>query len=449
MRLAALLCLTILCHIAAEAQAGAPKISTDTLNILFRSDSVRIDFNFANNARVWQNFEDVFLRDYSHYNPANLRLDIYSGASPEGNRAHNEWLGEHRGQAVAQLVRQRLGGRVGNIVVHNEGPRWQALYDNIAASNELWRDEVLAILDKPAGTNPRVLDPREIELRRLYRGRLWPKLQPYLAPLRSGASAVLSWQPARDTVVVMAPAPLPARRDTIVIREVHRDTVWVISTAPPPMIMADYKQRRADSLKAVRDSIYQSRLGYPAWAVKTNLLMWGIVAPNVQVEIPLGRTNRWSLELECFSPWFTWSHNAHAHQCLNGGIEVRYWLGHRERYRWLQGWHIGLAGAVGYYDIEWKKHDGYQGEYVNTYLNLGYQHRWGRHWGLDFGIGAGGFFTKYRHYNGGSVYPDNHLEEWDEHLIYRNKGNFTWIGPCHANLSLVYFFNGKRKITRQ
>ena len=62
-RLAALLCLTILCHMTAGAQPGTPKISTDTLNILFRNASVRIDFNFANNARVWQNFEDVFLRD--------------------------------------------------------------------------------------------------------------------------------------------------------------------------------------------------------------------------------------------------------------------------------------------------------------------------------------------------------------------------------------------------
>jgi hypothetical protein len=176
-------------------------------------------------------------------------------------------------------------------------------------------------------------------------------------------------------------------------------------------------------------------------ALKTNLLLWGVVAPNIQLEIPLGRQNRWSLELAYFTPWFIWGHNSHASQCQNWGAEVRYWLGNRKQRRWLQGWHVGIAVAGGYYDFEWKKHEGYQGEHLNTYVNIGYQHRWGDHWGLDFGVGAGALFTKYRHYYGGSVYPDNHLEEWDEHLIYHDKGTFTWAGPCHANITLAYFFN--------
>ena len=436
MRLAALLSLAILCHITAGAQAGTPKISADTLNILFRTNSVRIDFNFANNARVWQSFEDVFMRDYSHYNPDNLRLDIYSGASPEGNRAHNEWLGEHRGQAVAQLVRQRLGGRVGNVVVHNEGPRWQAFYDNIAASNEPWRDEVLAILDQPEGTNPRRQDPRETKLRSLYGGRLWTKLQNYLAPLRSGASAVLSWQPARDTVVIVQqtlPAPVlpppPARRDTLVI--LQRDTVWVINTPPPATLPQPNR----------RDSIQQELLMYPAWAVKTNLLLWCAVAPNIQLEVPIGRNNRWALELEYFVPWFVWNHNAQAHQFHNLGLELRHYLGNRQKHRWLQGWHIGVAGAVGYYDWEWKKHEGYQGEYVNAYLNIGYQHRWGRHWAIDASIGGGAMITKYRHYYGSSTYPKDHEEDWDRHLMFHDKDNFIWLGPCHAGIQLSYMFN--------
>ena len=449
-RLAALLCLTVLCHIAAGAQPVMPKISTDTLNILFRNASVKIDFNFANNARVWENFEEVFLRDYSQYKPENLRLDIYSGASPEGNEAHNKWLGEHRGLAVEQLVRQRLGGRVGNIVIHNEGPRWQAFYDKIAASNEPWRDEVLAILDQPPGTNPRAQDPRETQLRKLYGGSLWRKLQSYLAPLRSGASAVLSWQPVRDTIIIVQePAPVvlpPPVRDTIVIVQkpapvvlpppvrdtlvvVHRDTVWLFNT--PTTVEKPLK----------RDTIQKELLEYPAWAIKTNLLMWCAVAPNIQLEIPLGRNNRWALELEYFVPWFIWNHNAQAHQFHNAGLEVRYYLGDRKKHRWLQGWHIGLAGAVGYYDWEWKKHDGYQGEYVNAYLNIGFQHRWGEHWAIDASIGGGAILTKYRHYKGSSTYPKDHEEDWDRHLMFQDKSNYQWFGPCHVGVQLSYMFN--------
>lgn len=257
-------------------------------------------------------------------------------------------------------------------------------------------------------------------------------------------------RPARDTIVIRdTVVVMMHRRDTVVMMmpATHRDTVVMMMPAKKLKVMTaadSLKARRKAERQARRDSLLEERLLYSSWAVKTNLLMWGVVAPNIQLEIPLGR-NHWSLELEYFTPWFTWSHNAHASQFQNVGLELRYYPGNRERRRWLQGWHIGLAGAAGYYDWEWKKSEGYQGEYLNGYLNIGYQHRWGRHWGLDMGIGLGAMFTKYRHYYGGSVYPDNHLEEWDEHLIYHHSGHYLWPGPCHANLSLVYFFNKKRK----
>lgn len=219
-------------------------------------------------------------------------------------------------------------------------------------------------------------------------------------------------------------------------------------------LMNGKKHRRTDPQKELRkqqkrerrDSILVEQLRYPAVAaVKTNLLLWGVVAPNLQVELPLLKNNRWSIELEYFTPWFTWSKNAHAHQFQNVGLELRYYLGNRKYHPSLQGFHVGLAAAVGYYDWEWKRSEGYQGEYINGYINFGYQHRWGTRWGLDMGLGIGAMLTKYRHYYGGSVYPDNHLEEWDEHLIWHDNGHFHWIGPCHANVSLVYYFNKKKK----
>jgi len=63
------------------------------------------------------------------------------------------------------------------------------------------------------------------------------------------------------------------------------------------------------------------------------------------------------------------------------------------------------------------------------------------HWALDCTLGVGAMATKYRHYYGGSVYPDNHLEPWDEHLIWHDTGHFLWPGPCHASVALVYMFN--------
>ena len=62
------------------------------------------------------------------------------------------------------------------------------------------------------------------------------------------------------------------------------------------------------------------------WAVKTNMLLWGVLAPNVEIEAPLGTSNSWSVEGELFFPWWTWDHNTYATQALNVGAEVRYRL---------------------------------------------------------------------------------------------------------------------------
>ena len=400
----------------------------DTLVIQFRLDSTSVDLSYADNAANWQQFVDRFNNEFAGRSSEAVQFDIYAGASPEGSRNHNLRLGQKRGDAIAALVRKQLGERAGTIEVHNLGPRWDDLYDRVAASDEPWRDEVLKILHTDYKADPRYADPREMHLRSLQDGTVWPVLmKEYLAPLRGGSgTVVVSWQP-RDTVfirdtVVMQQAP--REKDTIVIIHENYITPGRVKKVPQP----------ADQT--------------PAWAIKTNLALWGVVAPNVQVELPLGRSNRWSIEFEYFQPWFIWNRNSQASQCVNLGVEGRYWLGKRQYHRYLDGWHIGLALAGGYYDWEWFPSDGYQGEYINTYFNIGYQLRFGEHWAVDFGIGLGAMGTQYRHYYGGSVYPEGREEEWDQHLIWHDTGYFLWPGPCHANISIVYLFNFKDKQRR-
>ncbi|MBR6881697.1 MAG: DUF3575 domain-containing protein [Bacteroidales bacterium] len=185
----------------------------------------------------------------------------------------------------------------------------------------------------------------------------------------------------------------------------------------------------------------------PAWALKTNMLLLGVAAPNLQAEFPLGTKNRWSVEGEVICPWWTFAHNAYAEQVLNFGVEFRYWLGSRQYHPVLDGWHIGLAAAFGYYDLEWKS-KGIQGEHVNGYLNIGYQHRFGKddRWGIDAGVGIGALYTpRHRRYLGSTLFPENHLEEYDDHLMYQNKGLLLWPGASHVNVTIMYFFDMKKK----
>ncbi len=390
------------------AQANTQE-ARDTLEVHFRVGNSNLDLNFADNKREIDQFVQYINANYANVPAQYLKLDVYSGASPEGPIEINRRLGEERGLALKQALLDRLGWLNGRIAVINQGARWGGLYKMIDESNEPWKYDVLKIIQEEPSEDTWARDEREAKLRKLDRGRVWNVLNTkYLPTLRSSGSAVIA------KVVNM--------KDTLVIR----DTVFYIPEPCAPYV----------------EPVYQNHV----WAVKTNLLMWGFITPNIQVERSLGKTNRWSIEGEFFCPWFTWSHNAHAHQFLNWGLELRYWLGNRAKHHRLDGWHIGPAVAIGYYDWEWKHSEGYQGEYLNVYCNIGYQHRFGRHkqWAIDGGIGFGYIPTKYRHYLGSSQFPVGHEEEYDDHLMWQDTGWKHIIGATHANLTIAYLFGTKK-----
>ena len=407
-------------------QMSAVNVLGDTLQVQFRVGQSNIDLSYADNERQVTQFCQRVMRNLAISEQEEMQLNIYTGASPEGPEELNRRLGEQRGIALKELLTERLKGLVLHCAVINEGPRWGQLYKMVEKSNEPWREEVLTILGKRPEADEWKTDEREQRLRKLKNGLVWRELnERYLPPLRTSGSAVIF--PVRPLA--------PSQHDTIVIR----DTIIYIPEPCPqyePPIDLD-----------------------PAWAVKTNLLLWGVIAPNVQVERSLGKTNRWSIEGEIFWPWWTWSHNAHAEQFLNLGVELRYWLGNRQKHHTLDGWHIGMGLAGGYYDFEWKRSEGWQGEYLNVYCNLGYQHRFGRRnqWAVDGGLALGWIPTKFRHYVGSSQakdYADQHPsknyhlgpnEEYDDHLMWLNNGWKHILGATHVNFSIAYIIGAKKK----
>ncbi len=396
--------------------ASASNLVTDTLTIRFRLDSIRVDMDYADNRRSWEEFEANFRDTYYGKSPYGLRLDIYSGASPEGSFIHNRWLGESRGEAIRRLVRQRLGSSVGNIIVHNEAARWDALYEAVAASDEPWRDEVLSIIEMTPSSDGSQWDHREVKLRTLRGGTVWPiLLEKYLAPLRSGATAVLSWLSNRDTIVI---------RDTVVLE------VPLYPRAPDDL---------ADKVDSVMKRKPVQRL--PVWILRTNLPLLGTGTPNFQAEWSLGHRDKWSMNVEGVWSWWTFSYNAYANEILYGSVELRRWLGRRYRHHTLDGWHIGLGIGVGYGDLEWKSR-GYQWEIYSGFINLGWQRRFGRRrqWAFDAGVALGYAHIPWRRYTGSSLFPEGHEELHDDHLMWRETGRTNWVGTPHANISIGYVF---------
>ena len=398
-------------------RAEAKPIQGDTLQVHFRVGQSDLDMNFADNKSHVDEFVKNALRSYGSRAPKDLHLQIFTGASPEGPSELNRRLGEQRGMALRKVLIDRLEGLVENITVVNQGARWGQLYNMVEQSQEPWREDVLTILGKRPETDEWKTDDREQRLRKLKNGLVWRELNTrYLPVLRSSGSAIIA--PIEEEVKAEL-----SRVDTIVIL----DTIIYLPEPCPQ---------------------YEPPIDLnPAWALKTNLLLWGVIAPNIQLERSLGKTNRWSMEAEFFMPWWTWSKNAHAEQFVNGGLELRYWLGNRQKHHTLDGWHLGLAVAGGYYDFGWKNSEGWQGEYLNVYCNLGFQHRFGRRnqWAVDGGIGLGWIPTKYRHYLGSSVYPEGFEERYDDHLMWQNNGWKHYLGATHVNFTLAYIFTKKSK----
>ena len=398
--------------LASSVQGAFAEQRTDTLEVKFRVGQSDIDLSYADNERRIAEFTRLVKEYYASVPMSQLKFDIFTGASPEGPTELNKRLGEQRGVALRKLLKERLGEQAPQMAVVNKGARWGELYQMVDKSNEEWREDVLRILSKqPAKDNWRV-DPREQQLRRLKNGAVWRELdQRYLPVLRASGMAVIASIPE-------------VQKDTIVI--INKDTIYYFPE-PIPGEIIDHR---------------------PFWAVKTNLLLWGVIAPNLQLEIPLGHKNRWSVEAEVFFPWWTWSHNAHAEQFFDWGLELRYWLGNRERHHTLDGWHIGLAVAMGYYDFEWQRSHGYQGEYVNTYVNFGWQKRISTHWAFDAGVGLGYIPTQYREYLGSSVFPVGYEEEYDDHLMWQRTQWRHILGLTHANLTIAYMFDPRPKSKR-
>ena len=394
---------------AVESTEEESIIIKDTLHVLFRVGQSEIDMDYADNGARIQSFVEHLRNDFKGANAEETTVTIYTGASPEGPAELNRRLGEQRGLALRQVLVNHLQDKPIHIPVVNEGARWRGLYDMVEASDEPWKADVLRILEQtPRDEGSFQTESREVALRKLKKGKVWEALSTnFLPALRGSGMAVVTERPVPVIVTV---------HDTIVLR----DTILYLPK-PCPKPYVDHRN---------------------LLALKTNFLLWGALTPNIQLEIPLGTKGRWSIETEFFCSWWTWGNNSHAQQIMNLGVEGRYWLGNRERHHTLDGWHIRLAAAIGYYDLELKRSEGWQGEYLNVYVNGGYQHRFGRHkqWLVDGGIGFGYIPTQHRHYLGSSVYPVGYEESVDNHLMWQGTSWRHILGATHANISIGYLF---------
>ncbi|MDE6295856.1 MAG: DUF3575 domain-containing protein, partial [Muribaculaceae bacterium] len=179
-----------------------------------------------------------------------------------------------------------------------------------------------------------------------------------------------------------------------------------------------------DANEVTDDIVKDKRAGRPdsRLALKTNLLYYAILMPNVEIEWMF--KDRWSAALEVQGAWYAKeSAPRKVYRIATIMPEFRYWP--IEKKRW-HGMYVGVFGGAGMYDLSNDK-KGHEGEGYLAGVSVGYMWPIGRHLSLEAGLGVG--------------YMRLHDKEYraaDGHFLYQMTKNINYFGPLRVKLSLIW-----------
>lgn len=383
----------------------------EPLFLYFRFDKALVDESFADNSHTLRTFHDLFSDSIFSSHVDTVFITAY--ASPDGNTAYNNRLARLRAEAVQEYLTGHFP-HLESCCIHacSQGEDWDGLHRLVSEDmNVPDRTEVLEILD-----NVKDLSRSKILLKRLNCGYAYQYIaKNLLHKLRNAAICTL-----RIKSIVTASEKMKDKGMDII-----KEKGASLQSYPQPYFVQSSRSAQP-SRPAIR----------PLFALKTNLLFDLSLIPNFELELPLGKRNRWSLNAEWMFPWWLLDNDKYCLQILSGGLEARYWLGNRTTHRILTGHFLGFYAGGGKYDLQWKE-DGYQGEfYIASGISYGYSTPIARRLNLEFSIGIGLLRTSYEHYHAINNYRT---------LLWQNDGNYTWLGPTKAKISLVWLLGQKRK----
>lgn len=185
-------------------------------------------------------------------------------------------------------------------------------------------------------------------------------------------------------------------------------------------LMAEAEMRRAaDDMAGEKTAEKKNE----RFALKTNLLYYAILMPNVEIEWMFA--NRWSAALEFQGAWYCKNPEHKVYRVSTLMPEFRYWV--IDRSRW-HGMYVGIFLGGGIYDLcNGKK--GHKGEGGMAGVSAGYAFPISKHLSLDAGIGVG--YLRLR---------DKQYQPYEGHYLYQLTKNINYIGPLRLKLSLMWRF---------
>ena len=361
------------------------------------SDSVKVTIHFRINSDVidtsyMNNREALALLDrfVSNYSTSSLDTIIIAAlSSPEGNSDFNTLLAQSRLESIYEYIINTYPILIKTTIDGQFHPlSWDDIREAIESdSNIPDSHELMRIIDNVGVSE----SEKEVQIRTIAGGDTFNYLLRNILPyVRKGMVTLrlskTEFEPAVTEEKVVKPA------------------------------VAEEKKERSSNI----------------FALRSNLLSDLILAPDIGIEVPVGR--HFSVAGDFTYAYWQTKSDRFALQIIQGNIEGRYWFGWKDNP--LTGWNMGIYGSLGgRYDIQWKS--GYQGDrFWTTGVVGGYSFPLSKTFNLDLSLAAGYLKTpEVRRYT----------QPQEGHLIWKetryNTGLFTLT---KARVSLVWLL-GTRK----
>ena len=347
-------------------------------------------------------------------------LNVITSVSPEDDESYNTNLISKRNHSVSEFL-QRYHSNIDVDKIHyfSAGENWSELRKLAAADPNLPdREEVLILIDYHKND----IVKRKQLLRKLNQGAAYRYMVNNVFPkLRRSEITIVREIPevAKETF-----EPVSSVSELLVSRQEEA----LPDSQPDKSVGESVNEQTCEAVMSEAEGPGKSKT---VLAVENNLLYDMALAPNIEVEIPLGK--RWSLNTEYKCPWWLNSEHDFCYQLLSGGMEGRYWLGNRQKHNRLTGHFIGLYAEGGIYDFQLQG-DGYQGKYYGAAgVTYGYARQLALHFSLEFSLGIGYLTTEYKKYT-----------PYEGDIIWTNSGRYNFIGPTKAKISLVWLITTRR-----
>ncbi len=398
-----------------------PEGSRDSIVLNFRFEKSLIDSSFLSNKQALARIDSVL----SHSDPALIdSIVIYGYSSPDGPYDANWRVAGERAESVKKYIISHFRNIDEScIYTYNMGEDIAGLRNMVAVDNNMpGRDNVIMLID--SGMTGDTLEDRidgagqggiryiVLNMSRFLRSSVIYVI--YTAPGQKPADGATGLQPqelgpadqADQTTAEPAGEQPAATKDAVFLQPASVD---------PGFSATKIGKRR-----------------FPFMGLKTNLLYYPILMPNIEAEYYIGR--RWSANVEYQIAWWQFPHHDRFYQVQTGGPEFRYWLRPDGQFT---GHYFGVYGTVGLYDLK-NGEKGYMSNSLwSTGISWGYLLPLNGRLSLEFGLALGYMHTSY----------DEYVRNYDlgKHYDYLYTSKTSYFGPTKVKIGLVFRTGQKGK----